>query len=77
VKYFPVDDNDNIDIEVTGDWGARLDSTRAKVNRITDETVEVLEKSSRFRVYKNPDSQPSLDYKILKTYEFLEPLPTF
>lgn len=77
VKYFPVDENNNIDIKVTGDWGKSLEATRAKVDSISEGIVAFMDKATRFRYYKNPAAQPSLQYKILETYEFLEPLPTY
>jgi hypothetical protein len=74
VKYFPVKDN-NIDIEVTGDWGKSLSYTRQKTDSLTEELVQWLEEASRYHGYKVPDATPSLNYRILKTFEFLEPLP--
>ncbi|GAB4369197.1 MAG: hypothetical protein Kow0042_10770 [Calditrichia bacterium] len=75
VKYFPVK-GDNIDIEVTGDWGKSLEFTRHKTDSLTRRLVEVLQESSRYHAYKNPRAEPSLKYTILETFEFLEPLPT-
>ncbi len=75
IKFFPVS-GENIDINVTGDWGEGLDSTRAKTDRLTEEVARCLEDGSRFRAYKNPDAVPSLKYSVIKTYEFLEPIPT-
>ncbi len=75
VKYFPVD-GENIDINVTGDWGESLDSTRAKTDRITEEIIQVLQDGSRYHAYKEPDAVPSLKYNVVKIYEFLESLPT-
>ncbi len=76
VKYFPVTNEGLIDIRVTGDWGASLEETRDKTDQCTKEVIETLEQGSRFRGYKNPDAKPSLKYKVVKTYEFLKPLPT-
>lgn len=75
IKYFPVS-GENIDISVTGDWGEGLDFTRAKTDRITGELARCLEEGSRYRAYKNTQAEPSLRYSVIKTYEFLEPLPT-
>jgi len=75
VKYFPVKDS-LIDIEVTGDWGKGLDYTRHKTDSITKRLTEFLQDASRYHAYKNPEAQPSLSYKVVKTFEFLEPLPT-
>ncbi len=74
VKYFPVQDS-LIDIEVTGDWGKGLEYTRHKTDSITQRLKDFLQDASRYHGYKNPDAQPSLTYKIVKTFEFLEPLP--
>ena len=75
VKYFPVKDS-LIDIEMTGDWGKGLDYTRHKTDSITQRLTDFLQDASRYHAYKNPEAQPSLSYKIVKTFEFLEPLPT-
>jgi hypothetical protein len=75
VKYFPVK-GENIDIEITGDWGKSLTYTRHKTDSLTQQLVDFLNDASRFRAYKNPDAAPSLNYKIVKTIDFLEPLPT-
>ncbi|MCX6150923.1 MAG: GH116 family glycosyl hydrolase [Ignavibacteriales bacterium] len=75
VKYFPVDGK-NIDKKATGDWGVSLEFTRTKTDSITKEVITALEEGSRYHGYKDSSSKPSLQYKVLKTYEFLEPLPT-
>lgn len=75
VKYFPVKE-EQIDIEQTGDWGESLEHTRRKCDSLTQSLVAFLADASRFRVYKYPDSRPSLQYRVVKTFEFLEPLPT-
>ncbi|MEW6745444.1 MAG: hypothetical protein AB1486_22050 [Planctomycetota bacterium] len=75
IKYFPVK-GDRIDVDVTGDWGETLEATRRKVEHIQTETIASLEQGSRFRAYKNPAAPPSLGYRIVHQYEFLEPLPT-
>ncbi len=75
VKYLPVKD-DSIDTDVTGDWGRSLAFTQQKTESITAKLVQVLEEGSRYHAYKDSSSPKSLAYKILKTYEFLEPLPT-
>jgi len=76
IKYFPVK-GDSIDIAVTGDWGKSLAFTRAKTDSITRGLVDSLRDASRFRQYKNPNEEPSVEYEVIKTYEFLEPLPTY
>lgn len=76
VKYFPTKDN-KIDITVTGDWGTGLSRTRGKVDGINLGLISALEEGSRYHGYKNMQSLPSLDYGIVKEFEFLEALPTF
>jgi hypothetical protein len=75
VKYFPVK-GDRLDQAVTGDWGETLEATRAKTDRQTQEVIAALTEGSRYHGYKDPAAKPSLKYTILKTYEFLAPLPT-
>jgi len=75
VKYFPVM-GENIDISVTGDWGKSLAYTRHKTDSLTQQLVEFLNDASRYHAYKNSSATPSLNYKIVKTIDFLEPLPT-
>jgi len=75
VKYFPVA-GDKIDISVTGDWGASLAATQKKVHAMQKETMKSLTQGSRYHAYKNSKARPSLGYKVLKTYEFKEALPT-
>lgn len=76
LKYFPVKGG-SIDINVTGDWGQTLEETRTKTDRLTSEVISALEDGSRYHGYKDKNARPSLKYKIVKTIEFLEPLPTF
>tara|TARA_B100001750_G_scaffold245468_1_gene265175 strand:- start:74 stop:1132 length:1059 start_codon:yes stop_codon:yes gene_type:complete len=76
IKYFPLKGN-KIDINITGDWGASLSRTRAKVDGINLGLISALEDGSRYHYYKNKNSPASLDYEIVKEFEFLEPLPTF
>jgi hypothetical protein len=75
VKYFPVK-GDLIDQTVTGDWGAPLDETRKKTDQLTLEIVTALQEGSRYHGYKDETAKPSLAYRVVKTFEFLEPLPT-
>ena len=75
VKYFPVK-GDLIDVAVTGDWGASLAETREKTERQTQQALAALEEGSRYHGYRDPKAQPSLKYEVLKTFEFLAPLPT-
>lgn len=75
IRYFPVK-GDLVDRAVTGDWGAPLAETRAKTERLTREVIAALEEGSRYHGYSNPAARPSLDYGVVETLEFLEPLPT-
>jgi hypothetical protein len=74
VKYFPVD-GEKIDIKITGDWDDSLAATRAKTERITQQTIQALEEGSRYHGYKDKSAKPSLAYEILNVREFLQPLP--
>jgi len=75
VKYFPVK-GDSIDIKVTGDWGRGFLFTRNKVDSLSRELAKVLSEASRYHAYKNSSAQPSVKYTVIKTVEYLEPLPT-
>ncbi|MCU0316911.1 MAG: hypothetical protein MUC92_09990 [Fimbriimonadaceae bacterium] len=75
VNFFPLK-GDQIDIEVTGDWGEKYATTKAKTERLTTEAIAALEEGSRFRAYKNPTARPSLRYQVVANYEFKEAMPT-
>jgi hypothetical protein len=75
VKYFPVK-GDLIDQKVTGDWGAPLEETRKKTDQLTQEVLAALQEGSRYHGYRDEAAKPSLVYRVVKTFEFLEPLPT-
>jgi hypothetical protein len=75
VKYFPVK-GDVIDQSVTGDWGASLEETRRKTEKLTAEVLSALQEGSRYHGYKEQDAKPSLVYKVIQAVEILEPLPT-
>ena len=75
VRYFPVK-GDKIDIEVTGDWGDGFEATRRKVDDMEKETIASLTEGSRYHAYGDPDARPSMTYKVIKSYEFIEALPT-
>jgi hypothetical protein len=74
VKYFPVD-GEKINIKITGDWDDSLAATRAKTERITQQTIRALGEGSRYHGYKDKSAKPSLTYEILDVREFLQPLP--
>lgn len=75
IRYFPTK-GDLVDRVVTGDWGAPLVKTREKTEQLTREVVAALEEGSRYHGYRDPAARPSLDYQVVETLEFLEPLPT-
>ena len=76
VSYFPVQ-GEYIDNTKTGDWGEKLDFTRAKVDSVTAVLVNSLQKGSIYHGYKDSLAVPSLVYEIVNQQEYLEPLPTF
>jgi len=76
VKYFPVN-GDIIDLRTTGDWGKPLTMTRAKTDSLTLGLADSLREASRYHRYRNALAEPSLRYTVVKSYEFLEPLPTW
>jgi hypothetical protein len=75
VKYFPEKDG-SLDKNVTGDVGGTLQFIRHKTDSVTKVVIDALQEGSRFHGYKDEYSKPSLQYEIVQTYEFLEPLPT-
>jgi len=76
ISYFPTN-GPNIDVRVTGDWGAGLQETRDKTRRQTRELVAALEEGSRYLAYRNSNAAPCLKYPVVDSLEFLSPLPTF
>jgi hypothetical protein len=76
LHYFPTN-GQNIDVQITGDWGASLQETREKTRRMTREVCRALEEGSRYRAFADPHALPSLKYEIVGSKEFYKPLPTF
>ncbi len=76
VSYFPLRGR-NIDMRVTGDVGAPLESLRRHTATTTETVARALETGSMYHGYKDPAAQPSLRYEIIDTIEVLEPLPTW
>ncbi len=76
VGYFPVKDG-RIDQAISGDVNAPLEAIRRHTVQTTQQVIEALERGSIYHGYKNADAQPSLQYQIVDTLEFLEPLPTY
>lgn len=74
IHYFPTNGT-NIDIAITGDWGASLESTRGKTERQTREVIAALEEGSRYLGFRNREALPTLHYRVVGSLEFLEPLP--
>ena len=73
LKYFPLKDG-RLDLALTGrNW--LLEEARQRTEQITLDAVDSLEKGSIYHGYNFPDSSLSLDYEILETMEFLEPIP--
>jgi len=75
VHYFPIL-NDRIDISVTGDVDAPLDSIRRHTALTTRQIINALESGSRYHGYRDPTAHASLRYEIAGSVEFLEALPT-
>jgi hypothetical protein len=76
LHYFPTNAT-NIDIVVTGDWGASLAFTQGKTKAQTREVIEALENGSRYQGYRNAAAQPALKFVVAGSLEFHRPLPTF
>jgi hypothetical protein len=76
IRYFPAK-NGRIDRAVTGDVGAPLEAIRRHTEKTTQRVVEALETGSIYHGYKDPTALPSLQYQLVETIEFLEPLPTY
>jgi len=76
IRYFPVTaDGTKIDINVTSNVGAPLETIRKKCDRMTREAMAALEEGSRFRAYNNAAAKASIKFEVLATKEYLEPLP--
>jgi hypothetical protein len=76
VHYFPTN-GANIDLQATGDWGASIESTRAKTRRQTEEVLKALEEGSRYLAFRNPAAKPAVKYTVAGNLEFLHALTTF
>jgi hypothetical protein len=76
LRYFPVTrDRSRIDISVTSNVDAPLREIQLKCERMTREVAEALQEGSRFRAYKNPRVPASLKYVVVRSIDYLEPLP--
>ncbi len=76
VNYFPVK-NGRIERAITGDVDAPLSHIRGHAAKTTKRVIEALETGSIYHGYKDPTAQPSLQYHLVDSLEFLEPLPTY
>lgn len=64
-----------LDVNVTGDIDMPLAEIREHVRSSTRRILRALHMGSTYHGYKNRQAQPSLRYKIVGNYEFLEPVP--
>ncbi|MFN8458652.1 MAG: hypothetical protein U0401_29030 [Anaerolineae bacterium] len=76
INYFPAK-NGRIDRAVTGDVSASLTDIRRHTLNTTQRVIQALETGSAYHGYKDRTAQPCLEYQIVDTLEFLEPLPTW
>ena len=76
VHYFPIK-NSRIDRAITGDVDAPLEQIRRHCAATTQRVVAALESGSTYHGYKDATAQPSLQYKLVDSLEFLDPLPTW
>jgi len=76
IRYFPLTpDGTRLDKSITSNIDATLPDIRKKCDRMTKDAAAALTDGSRFRPYNNPAAKPSLYFKVIKTIEYLEPLP--
>jgi hypothetical protein len=74
VKFFPAKDG-KIDAEATGGFTMPLPEAKGITDKITETTIYAMEEGSRYHGYKDRSAKPSLDYEVIKTFEFAEPTP--
>lgn len=74
VSFIPVI-GDNVDQAVTGNVGGTYKDLKTKVEGLTKEACELLEKGSTLRGYKNPKAVPALRYEVVGSTEFREAEP--
>jgi len=73
LKYFPIKDG-LLNPDITG-INNDITTIRTKVNNLTAQTIDSLEKGSIYHGYKDPSAKPSLDYSVFETKEFLSAIP--
>lgn len=73
LKYFPIRDG-KIDPDVTG-MSDELAVVRARVDKLTTDVAESLEKGSIYHGYEDAEAVPSLHYTIIEEKEFLAAMP--
>src|SRR5437867_44517 len=74
IRYFPVTaDGKKVDINVTSNVGATLETIRGKCDRMTREAMTALSEGSRYHAYSHPAAKASLKYEVLASKEYLEP----
>jgi hypothetical protein len=76
LSYFPVK-NGRINRAITSDVEAPLEAMRRHTAQTTQRVTQALEAGSTYHGYKNRTTQPCLEYRVVETMEFLEPLPTW
>ena len=74
VKFFP-EKGGKIDEEATGGFTMPIQDARQVTEKITATTLYAMREGSRYHGYKNGNAKPSLDYRVIKTFEFMEPTP--
>ena len=75
LSYFPDQDgNEQLDPEITG-MNDSISSIRIKVDQLTSQGVAILQEASAYHGYKDSATEPSLNYFVFDSREFLSPMP--
>lgn len=75
LRYFPDQNNDGkLDPEITG-MNDDLNSIRTKVDTLTNDGINSLNKGSIYHGYKDPLATPYLNYHIINEKEYLTKIP--
>ncbi|MBI2596446.1 PKD domain-containing protein, partial [Candidatus Daviesbacteria bacterium] len=76
LKYFPLTpDGQKIDINTTGDVGDLYSTVRQRTIDVTNNLISDLPKASSYLGYSNPATPPSLNYQVVDTKEYTQPVP--